>query len=181
MADEHAHGQAPSHTHEGATPGHTHDVPPPAAAGPPPAVDIGPSPGGLVVRLLLSALGAAGMIVGAFLPWAFDDAGTSVEPVVFYSTDVQAQASLLTSAGGIVILLGLLALVGMALRTGWLTSLMGALGIVAAVLVLITLYRLPVEVGIADVQVGLWLILAGGVLALIGGFFGARPRTAAGY
>lgn len=174
-AAAHSHPGTGSHTHADDSPGHSHDAP--AAA----AVDVRPTAGGLTTRLLLTVLGAAGMIIGAFLPWAFDDTGTEIEPVVFYSTDVAAQADLLMSAGGIVILLGILALLGMALRTGWLTSLAGVLGMVAFVLVVITLYRLPAEAeaGIGSVQIGLWLVLAGGLLALLGGFFGARPRAVA--
>lgn len=174
-AAAHSHPGTESHTHADDSPGHNHDAP--AAA----AVDVRPTAGGLITRILLTVLGAAGMIIGAFLPWAFDDKGTEIEPVVFYSIDVAAQADLLMSAGGIVILLGILALLGMALRTGWLTSLAGVLGMVAFVLVVITLYRLPAEAGagIGSVEIGLWLVLAGGLLALLGGFFGARPRAVA--
>lgn len=184
MAGTHTHGDAPAHEHEGDMPGHTHDeidtghahpTTAPAAAPAAAPVDLAPTAGGLMTRIVLSALGAAGMIIGAFLPWAFGDEGISVGPEVFYSTQVTTDASLVSSAGGIVILLGLLALVGMALRTGWLTSLAGALGIVAFVLVLITLYR--VDASVTDAELGLWLVLAGGVLALIGGFFGARPTA----
>jgi hypothetical protein len=173
-AAEHSHAGTGSHTHADAPPGHTHDAPPAA-------VDVRPTAGGLITRILLTVLGAAGMIIGAFLPWAFGDSGIDVEPVVFYSIDVEAQADLLMSAGGIVILLGILALLGMALRTGWLTSLAGVLGMVAFALVVITLYRLPAEAeaGIGSVEIGLWLVLAGGLLALLGGFFGARPRAVA--
>lgn len=199
MAGTHTHGDAPPHEHEGATPGHTHEgygveTEDHRAEGYAPGtpaheeaasdhthdtavVDVRPSVGGLMTRIVLSVLGAAGMIIGAFLPWAFGDEGITVGPEVFYTTNVSTDASVVTSAGGIVILLGLLALVGMAFRTGWLTSLAGVLGIVAFVLVLITLYRL--DESVADVELGLWLVLAGGALALIGGFFGTRPTAVA--
>lgn len=197
----HTHGSAPPHEHEGATPGHTHDTPPDVehAHGPdvppaPAAVDVRPTAGGLTIRLVLSVLGAAGMIIGAFLSWfRFGEGevppgigltGIDVSNSVFYSTDDPFGASFIGSAGLVAIILGLVALVGMALGSGWLTSLAGALGMVAFVLVLITLYRVEdAAFDVSNVGIGLWLVLAGGILALIGGFFGARPRAvvAAGY
>ena len=216
MARTHTHGDAPPHEHEGATPGHTHDdygtegYPPAGATHSHPGmgshthgdadpdhthdttatVDVRPSVGGLMTRIILSALGAAGMIIGAFLSWfAFE--ATEVPPTtgltgvelsnsIFYSTADPFDASFVASAGLVAIILGLLALVGMALRTGWLTSVAGVLGIVAFALVLITLYRVP-DAGfdVTNVGIGLWLVLAGGVVALIGGFFGTRPTAVA--
>jgi hypothetical protein len=198
----HTHGNSPPHEHADATPGHTHpdygDGAPataaattapaaPAATAPaaattpvverPAAVDVRPTAGGMVARILLTLLGAAGLIIGAFLSWAFGDAGVNVGPEAFYTTDVPTNASIVTSAGGIVILLGILALLGLAPRTGWLTTLAGVLGIVAFALVLITLYRL--DSSVSDVQIGLWVVLAGGIVAVIAGFFGARPRAIA--
>jgi hypothetical protein len=199
----HSHGNSPPHEHADATPGHTHpdygDGAPAtaavtttapaatagttaahthdAAAAPPPAMDVRPTAGGMIARILLTLLGAAGLIIGAFLSWAFGDPGVNVGPEAFYTTNVPTDASLVTSAGGIVILLGILAILGLAPRTGWLTTLAGVLGIVAFALVLITLYRL--DQSVSDVQIGLWLVLAGGVVAVIAGFFGARPRAVA--
>jgi hypothetical protein len=141
-----------------------------------------------MTRLALSILGAAGMIIGAFLPWLrFDEGqvppgvgltGLDVSNSIFYSTDDPFGASFIGSAGLAAIILGVLALLGMALRTGWLTSLAGVLGIIAFVLVLITLYRVPdADFSVSNVGLGLWVVLAGGVLALLGGFFGARPTA----
>ena len=201
MAGTHSHGDAPAHEHEGDTPGHTHDASvtghdhpttataaAPAAAPAAATVDVRPTGGGLMTRIVLSALGAAGMIIGAFLAWfSFAEGdvppgvgltGLDVSNSVFYSTDDPFGASFIGSAGLAAIILGVLALLGMAFRTGWLTSLAGALGIIAFVLVLITLYRVP-DGGftVSNVGIGLWVVLAGGVLALIGGFFGARPTA----
>jgi hypothetical protein len=191
----HTHGSAPPHEHEGSAPGHTHDTAPEVdhAHGPdvtpaPAAVDDHPTAGGLASRLVLSVLGAAGMIIGAFLPWLrFGEGeappgvgltGIEVSNSIFYSTDEPFGASFVESAGLVAIILGVLALLGMALRTGWLTSVAGVLGIIAFALVLITLYRVP-DAGfdVSNVGIGLWIVLAGGVLALIGGFFGPRPTA----
>jgi len=191
----HTHGSAPPHEHEGAAPGHTHDTAPdvehahgPDVAAAPAAVHVRPTAGGLATRLVLSVLGAAGMIIGAFLAWLrFGEGmvppnigltGIEVSNSVFYSTDDPFGASFVESAGLVAIILGVLALLGMAFRSGWLTSVAGVLGIIAFALVLITLYRVPDgSFDVSNVGIGLWVVLAGGVLALIGGFFGTRPTA----
>jgi len=71
------------------------------------------------------------------------------------------------------IALGLVVLIGLAMHSGWLTRLAGVLGIVGVVLVGIGVYRAP---GGQTMDVGVWICLAGSVLALIGGFIGV-PRT----
>jgi hypothetical protein len=191
----HTHGSAPPHEHEGAAPGHTHDTAPDVDHGPdvaaaPVAVDVHPTAGGLATRLVLSVLGAAGMIIGAFLPWfRFGEGeappgigltGIEVSNSIFYSTDDPFGASFVESAGLAAIILGVLALLGMAFRSGWLTSVAGVLGIIAFALVLISLYRVP-DAGfdVSNVGIGLWVVLAAGVVALIGGFFGTRPTAVA--
>jgi hypothetical protein len=191
----HTHGSAPPHEHEGAAPGHTHDTAPDVDHGPdvtpaPAAVHVRPTAGGLATRLVLSVLGAAGMIIGAFLPWfRFGEGeappgigltGIEVSNSIFYSTDDPFGASFVESAGLAAIILGVLALLGMAFRSGWLTSVAGVLGIIAFALVLISLYRVP-DAGfdVSNVGIGLWVVLAAGVVALIGGFFGTRPTAVA--
>jgi hypothetical protein len=203
----HTHGNSPPHEHADATPGHTHPdygdgapataaatTAPAAATTPvverPAAVDVRPTAGGMVARILLTLLGAAGLIIGAFLPWfrfsggeapvGTDLSGVNTSYFVFYSTDQPFGADLIRSAGAVIILVGILALLGLAPRTGWLTTLAGVLGIVAFALVLITLYRVPdLGAGVSNVGLGLWLVLAGGIVAVIAGFFGARPRAIA--
>lgn len=155
MADTHAHEAEHEHGHEHPMVAET-------------------SAGGVAGRVGLSVLGAAGLIVGAFLDWLSggESPGTTVEPNVFYSTDVAGEASFITSAGAVVILLGLLALLGLAFRSGWLTRIAGALGVIAFVLFTISLYRAGGDVG--EIGIGVWVVLAGGVLALVGGFMGTR-------
>jgi hypothetical protein len=192
----HTHGDSPPHAHEGATPGHTHDsgvttmttpqtdpTAQPVATVPaetvPAAVEVGPSGGGIAGRLILTVLGAAGMIVGAFLEWGAGAAGTEVEYRAFFDTDAAGGETVgfATSAGFVLIVLGLLALLGMAFRTGWLTRLAGALGLVALVLLVVTLYR--ADETLSFFQIGFWLSAAGSLVALIGGFLGSRPRVVA--
>ncbi|MGH2724782.1 MAG: hypothetical protein ACRDI0_11070 [Actinomycetota bacterium] len=181
----HSHGDV-SHDHLEAEPGHTHDTDtPPVATQPPVATEpvtaagAGALAGGMIARILFTILGAAGLIVGAFMNWigegGFTAVGTEIEASVFFSTQVD-QVGFFASAGFVVIVLGALALLGLAPATGWLTRLAGALGIIAFVLVLISLYRADGD--ISNIEIGLWLVLAGGIVAVIGGFFGPRVTTA---
>lgn len=132
--------------------------------------------GTLATRMVLTVIGAAGMIVGAFLKWLdqADQMGTEIEVQVLWSTNVAGESGFVTSVGFVAIVLGLLALLGLAFRSGWLTRIAGALAIVVFVLYAITLYRVPGDAGVGDIGLGPWIVLAGGVLALIGGFMGTR-------
>jgi hypothetical protein len=135
----------------------------------------------MAARLILTLLGAAGVIYGAFLDWLMEASpsrGIDADWSIFFSTSPGEAANIWTSAGFVIIVLGVLAVVGLAFRTGWLTSLSGALAVAAMVLLAITFYRVAdLDLGIQDFGLGAWLIVAGGLLALIGGFFGARQRV----
>jgi hypothetical protein len=153
----------------------------------------GPSPAGVAVRVLLTILGAAGLIVGAFLAWlrrpssgsaaqqaklvlqnaGSKIAGTHLSGKAYFSEQFHV-GHLLKSAGLPMIVLGLIALIGLAPRSGWLTRLAGALGIVAFILFAIEVIRSP-QAKISNMGIGAWMCLVGAVLALIGGFFGTRP------
>jgi hypothetical protein len=134
-------------------------------------------------RLLLSLIGGTLLIASAFLDWlAFEDRapqGTDV-PIQFLWSPAEREApEFVTSMGFVVIVLGLLTFAGLVPRTGWLTSLAGALAVVAFVLCVITLYRVePFHVGIGELDIGAWMVLGGGVIAFVGGLAGRR-RVAA--
>jgi hypothetical protein len=182
-AAAHSHPGTGEHTHADDAAGHTHEAAPVRREG----VEVGPSGSGMAARVIFTLLGAAGLIIGAFLPWFRFDAGEAPPGVgldgievslsVFYSTDDPFGASFFESAGMVSIGLGVLALLGLIFRTGWLTTLAGVLGIVAAGAVVITLYRVEgQDFDIFNTGGGLQLALAGAILCVIGGFFGARPR-----
>lgn len=186
-----SHDDGTEHEHDTASPGHSHD----AAAAPATttaAVDVGPTAGGLSARIVLTLVGAGAMILGAFLSW-FNfpgdiPAGVEIPGAagiewnwsILYSTDDPFGAGFFSSIGFVAIVLGLLAVVGMALRTGWLTRLAGALAIVVVVLYAITLYRVPPEeagpgcCGLGEIGIGAWVVAAGGLVVLIAGFLGSR-------
>src|SRR5947209_20552276 len=87
------------------------------AAVPPPAPGAGIA--SLAGRMMLTLLGAAGMIVGAFLKWFQGAAGTRITMRIYVGHP--GHAEFIRSAGAIAILLGLVAIVGLAPRSGWLT------------------------------------------------------------
>jgi hypothetical protein len=87
-------------------------------------------------------------------------------------------ASFVATVGFVAIVLGLVAIVGLAPRSGWLTRLAGALGIVAFVLFAIQVYR--ADMTVTDLGLGSWMALGGGVVALAGGFLGTRTVLVAG-
>jgi len=126
---------------------------------------------GVVGRVLLSAAGAAGLIVGSFLNFLAGINGTDMDDRAFYTTNFLTTGTFVRTVGFVMIVLGLVALLGLAPRSGWLTRIAGALGIIAFVLVAIQTYRAP---GGQALQTGAWVCLAGGIVALIGGFLGTR-------
>src|SRR6266508_1502431 len=122
-----------------------------------------------VVRLILTIAGVASMIVGAFLKWVNGHDGVDLAFRAYYRP-VFANSAFLMSAGAVMILLALIALVGLADREGWLSRIAGALGIVAFVLILISMGR---AVGMdlpEDIGEGLVWSVAGSAFVHIAGF-----------
>jgi len=162
-------------------PGRTAPAARPVAPAPAPAAPVAArrpySPVGLAARFVLTALGAAGLIIGAFLHWVNNITGVRLDDRVLYKTSFISTGTFVRTVGFGAIVLGLLALLGMALRSGWLSRIVGALAVVGFVLVAIGVYRAN---GGQALQVGSWIVLAGGVVALIGGFFGTRRKVVAG-
>jgi hypothetical protein len=135
--------------------------------------------GSMLGRLILTLVGAALLIAGAMLDWVNGIVGTSMSWEAFYRTTLSGGSRFITSAGAIVIGVAILGLIGLATRGGWLIRLAGALGIVAFVLFLIQAIRADVVNAVDDLQVGMWLILAGGIVTVIGGFLGGLKTVAA--
>jgi hypothetical protein len=164
----------PAHEHEHVEPARPYTP----AATPTTAERTGWGTVGLIVRMVLTLVGAAGMIIGAFLDWFEGITGVDLDIRAFWETTFERQTStFLETVGFVMIVLGLLAIVGLAPRSGWLTRFAGALAIAGFVLFLIEVYR--ADQTVADVQIGAWVALAGGIVALIGGFFGTRTAVVA--
>jgi hypothetical protein len=84
---------------------------------------------GLGLRVVLTVLGGALLIASAFLDWlGFEGApkGTEVPIQFLWSPAEREVPEFATSLGFVVIVLGVLAIIGLVPRTGWLTSLAGA-------------------------------------------------------
>jgi hypothetical protein len=132
--------------------------------------------GSLIIRILLTLAGAAGMIVGPFLDWIPGRVGTDVSIRSLWTSAFASNPNFVATIGFLMIVLGLLAVVGLVPRSGWLTRLAGALGLVELILFGIQVYRAP-SLDLQNLQAGVWVALAGSIVALIGGFFGTRTRV----
>lgn len=130
-------------------------------------------PMGVAYRIVFTGLGAAGLIVGAFLKWTRDLKGTEVSWRAVYEDSFGVAKDTVHSVGGPAIVLGLLAVLGLAERSGWLTRLAGALGVIGVVLVIIQIERSVDH----SLQWGLWIALAGSVLCIAAGMASVRETV----
>jgi hypothetical protein len=121
--------------------------------------------GALAGRAMFTLIGAAGLVVGAFLPWVRGIEGNRLALSALVRRPFVTEPNQLMTVGFVCVLLGLLAVVGLA-TSGWLTRLAGALGIVVFILLLIQLYGVQPNVLPGP---GPWLVLAGGIVAVVGG------------
>jgi hypothetical protein len=123
------------------------------------------SMGAMAGRVLLTLIGASGLVVGAFMEWVRGVRGMNLSIEALYSRELAQRADIPATVGFVALVIGIIAIVGLA-TGGWLTRLAGALGIVVFVLLLIQLY-------LGDTQLlpgpGPWLILTGGMVAAVGG------------
>jgi len=120
------------------------------------------------------------MIVSAFLRWLGPIAASEGQHISLrslWSTHFRHTGPFTTSMGALVVLLGVVAIVGLAPRSGWLTRLAGALGVVAAVLFSVQMARVPQGSIPGDLGVAVWVLLIGSIVALVGGFLGTRHRV----
>jgi hypothetical protein len=129
------------------------------------------NPGIEISRVVLSLIGGGALVVGAFLAWTRGVVGTDLTNRSLYRMDFGIRGDIAQTAGGIAIVLGLLAVIGLVDRTGWLTRLAGALGIVTFALFAIEVYRSSFH----QVQIGAWVVLAAGAVLVLAGLLGPRP------
>jgi hypothetical protein len=141
------------------------------------AVDTAPSPW-LAVRVIFTVAAAVLLLVGSFFEWTGGTDGSALSIRSYWEQDA-GTAEFFLSAGLVTAICGAVAILGLAFRGGWLTRFAGAVALVAFTLMLIQMGRNGNLDGVQDVGMGLWLVLAGGVLALIGGFFPTTRTVAA--
>ncbi len=133
----------------------------------------------MLPALIMGLVGGALMVLGAFLDWVQGGPSRGIDaPIeVFWDPNINRDPeNFLTSAGFVIIVLGLLVILGAAIQRGVLARFGAVLGIVAVVLFIVTLYRADGNVG--DIGIGVWLILLGAVVALVAGFIARRPAGA---
>lgn len=141
------------------------------------AVDTAPSPW-LAVRVVLTIAAAVLLLIGSFLEWTSGNDGSALAIQNFWEQGA-GMAGFFASAGLVTAICGAVIILGLAFRGGWLTRFAGAVALVAFTLMLIQMGRNGDLDTLQDVGIGLWLVLAGGVLALIGGFFPTTRTVAA--
>jgi len=132
--------------------------------------------GGLAGRIALTLTGAALMILGSFLRWVGLLKGTDLSIHALYNDKFHHSGHFFTNVGAVMMGLALLAIIGLAFHTGWLTRIAGALGIVVFVLFAIQLYRGP---GGQSIGPGAWVALGGSILTLVAGFFRSSSKRVA--
>jgi hypothetical protein len=134
---------------------------------------------GIAVRLVLTLVGAAGLIVSAFLNWVggIDGVDLNIRSLFQDSAIKSTTGTFVETVGFAAIVVGLVAIIGLSFRSGWLTRFAGAIGIAGFVLFAIQVYRADLAVG--DIQTGGWFALAGSIVALVGGFLGTRTTVVA--
>jgi hypothetical protein len=134
---------------------------------------------GLVLRVALTVIGAAALIGGAFLNWLPGTSkfiGIHISGKVFFQAAFSHHPVFWKSAGFAMIVLGVIVLVGLIPRSGWLTSLAGAVAVVGFVLFLVEVAK-GGGPSMADIRLGAWLELGGGVVSMVGGAVGRRWRV----
>jgi hypothetical protein len=133
------------------------------------AVDTAPSPW-LAVRVILTVAAAVSLLIGSFLEWTNGSDGSTLAIQNYWDPDA-GTAGFLASAGLVTAICGAVIILGLAFRGGWLQRFAGAVALVAFTLMMVQMGRSGALDGLQDVGIGLWLVLIGGVLALLGGFF----------
>ncbi len=134
------------------------------------------------LRLALTIIGGGAMILGSFLIWLrrLDLTLVQLNHRIFYKyylvttsrLIVLPHSKFLTSAGILMILLGVIAIAGLALHNGWLTVAAGLLAVIAVVLFVIVAKGAPVHPQPRlrkDIGIGVVVSLIGGVVAIAGG------------
>jgi hypothetical protein len=124
------------------------------------------------VRLFYTALGAAGLIFGAFQHWTRHLDGTELPWGGLSQDTINPPDNAMRTLGAAAIALGLLAVAGLADASGMLTRIAGSLGIVGVVLFIIQVERSPYH----NVEIGVWIGLAGSILCVVAGMKAERVR-----
>ena len=78
----------------------------------------GRTTGAIAARTILTVLGAAGLIIGAFLDFVSGIPGTKLSWKILYRANITQTNSFFQTVGVVMIALGLIALIGLAMHSG---------------------------------------------------------------
>ncbi len=121
-----------------------------------------------IARIAVTVVGGILLIVSGLVDWIKNLSGVNLTVKALFQSTFRRPNSFVSSVGFVVIVLGLLALLGLAPRSGWLTRAAGALAV--AVFVLFIIQVVSSDRGVSDMQAGPWLSLVGGIVTIVGGF-----------
>jgi len=135
---------------------------------------------GSVIRIVVTLAAAVGLVIAMFQTWIDGIDGDSLAFGAYWQMHPATDVNFWRSAALVPLGCAIVGVVGLMTMSGWLTRLAGAVAIVAFGLIVIELARadatLPDAIG-----AGLWWMLGGGLVMLIGSLFGstASPTTTA--
>lgn len=124
-------------------------------------------------RVFFTALGALGLILGAFQHWTRHMDGTDLPWGGLSQDSIDVPDNALRTLGAAAIALGLLAVLGLADASGMLTRTAGSAGIAGLVLFIIQVQRSPVH----SIEDGVWLAMAGSILCVVAGLKAERVKV----
>lgn len=133
-----------------------------------------------VVRTAMTLIAVVALVAGAFVDWVPQRVGDNLSIKALVATGFPPRSDFVKTVGALTILIALVGLLALVDRTGWLTRLAGAAALVVFVLFAVQAYRTyGHDMGSAyhHTRAGVWLLLGGGAVLLVGGFFGARVVT----
>jgi hypothetical protein len=128
-------------------------------------------------RFVVSLLGTVGVIVGVFLSWYRGVDGYRMTYRSLVQTEFGTESDLVKTVGGVALILGVIALLGLFERSGRLTRLAGALTVIVFFLVAAEIFRdsgQQFQTAVRAIEHGLWLELAAGIVLILGGMLGRR-------
>ena len=135
--------------------------------------------GRIRARFAFTLLGAAALVVGAFLDWTASLAGNKLTVRSLVENDFHTRSNLLHTVAAISVLIAIVAVLSVLDPTGWLTRLTGLAGVVLFLTFAIQLYRHNGQnfgPTVDALRPGAWLQLGGGVALLLGGLVRYRRR-----
>lgn len=135
--------------------------------------------GRIRARLVFTLLGAAALVVGAFLNWTGSLAGNKLTLRSLVQNSFYTRSNMLHTVGAVSVLIAIVAVLGLLDRTGSLTRLAGLAAVVVFALFALQVYRhngQHFNTAVNALQLGAWCQLGGGVVLLIGGLVRYRRK-----